>query len=627
MTANSELKKGFVLGVWQVLPDRGLLRDGDTEQHVEPLPMDVLVALAARQGDVVGPDVLVEEVWGGRPVTDEVITRCISLLRRGLGDDARHPSYIETVQRRGYRLKMPVELLQSPAAASASKGRGYLLPLVAGFAALALIIKLAFFFDQPVPGDGAPIRSVVVFPFACAGEAHLCFGFSEALTSTLYQVENLKVVKSREAYPEELSAEEVAASFNVDGVITGDVRQVGKKLQIASDLVDGRNGFLIWTNLYDGEEEHLFELQERLANDVYLSIRQDAGIRLAAPSRPASFAAFDKFTEGQYEFDKRSEKSIRRAIELFLESIELDPHYGPSYLMAAHAYLLLPDYDETTREEMFALATSLAERGIAMDGDMRIPANTLFGFMHHKRGEWAAASNAYQAALKGNTVFPITHQLYSRLLASTGRLDESLQQAQAARELDPDSAILISRLAMAYLWVDDLANAERYFERANRTDLESPIHELAFALMKIRQGKVDDARQWAKDGLQKYKLDYSWVDPVFDGFEDPSKRERSKAIVAEMSASGKLHPRVEIAVWAILGDGERALNVARLLEHGGEVFEADLLFIEQFRVLREMPGFLPLMDAIGMTAHWRSIGCQWQNGGLRCADGVGDTSG
>ena len=110
MTAYTELKKGFELGPWQVLPDRGLLRDGEEEQHVEPLPMDVLVVLASHPGEVVSPDLLIDEVWDGRPVTDEVITRCISVLRRSLGDDARNPTYIETVQKRGYRLKMPVKV-------------------------------------------------------------------------------------------------------------------------------------------------------------------------------------------------------------------------------------------------------------------------------------------------------------------------------------------------------------------------------------------------------------------------------------------------------------------------------------------------------------------------------------
>ena len=47
------LMRGFQMGPWTVLPERGLLKNGDDEKHIEPLVMDVLVALALRGGDVV----------------------------------------------------------------------------------------------------------------------------------------------------------------------------------------------------------------------------------------------------------------------------------------------------------------------------------------------------------------------------------------------------------------------------------------------------------------------------------------------------------------------------------------------------------------------------------------------
>jgi hypothetical protein len=37
MTTESDLRKGFVLGPWEVLPDRGLLRDGNKSEQLKPL--------------------------------------------------------------------------------------------------------------------------------------------------------------------------------------------------------------------------------------------------------------------------------------------------------------------------------------------------------------------------------------------------------------------------------------------------------------------------------------------------------------------------------------------------------------------------------------------------------------
>ena len=82
MPDKDKLMQGFQMGPWFVLPERGLLRLDDEETHLEPLVMDVLVALAECQGDVLSNDQLIDAAWGGRAVTDDVIVRCIAVLRR-----------------------------------------------------------------------------------------------------------------------------------------------------------------------------------------------------------------------------------------------------------------------------------------------------------------------------------------------------------------------------------------------------------------------------------------------------------------------------------------------------------------------------------------------------------------
>jgi hypothetical protein len=79
------------------------------ERVVEPKAMDVLVRLAARPGEVVSADELIASVWHGRPMGDNPVHRCISILRRALGDDAQRPRYIGTIPKRGYRLVAAVE--------------------------------------------------------------------------------------------------------------------------------------------------------------------------------------------------------------------------------------------------------------------------------------------------------------------------------------------------------------------------------------------------------------------------------------------------------------------------------------------------------------------------------------
>jgi len=143
LETNSEKpnRNGFVAGEWTVAPSRNLLVRGSEQVRVEPRVMDVLVHLAGRAGEVVSKEELVERVWEGRYVTDDVLTVTIYALRKALRDDARRPRYIETVSRRGYRWIAPPEsaaTATAPLEPRATRQRRVAFPAVAATVALAL---------------------------------------------------------------------------------------------------------------------------------------------------------------------------------------------------------------------------------------------------------------------------------------------------------------------------------------------------------------------------------------------------------------------------------------------------------------------------------------------------------
>jgi DNA-binding winged helix-turn-helix (wHTH) protein/tetratricopeptide (TPR) repeat protein len=79
-----------------------LLRD-NMPVALAPTPFAVLCALVRKPRSLLTKDALLDEVWGHQFVSESVLKTVISELRTVLGDDARHPRYIETVSRRGYR--------------------------------------------------------------------------------------------------------------------------------------------------------------------------------------------------------------------------------------------------------------------------------------------------------------------------------------------------------------------------------------------------------------------------------------------------------------------------------------------------------------------------------------------
>jgi DNA-binding winged helix-turn-helix (wHTH) protein/DNA-binding transcriptional ArsR family regulator len=99
----------FWLAGWLVQPSLNRLSFNDQVIHIEPKLMDVLVYLADNAGRVMSKIDISDAVWPDLFITESVITRSIAGLRRAFGDDAKDPTFIETISKRGYRLIAAVE--------------------------------------------------------------------------------------------------------------------------------------------------------------------------------------------------------------------------------------------------------------------------------------------------------------------------------------------------------------------------------------------------------------------------------------------------------------------------------------------------------------------------------------
>ncbi len=158
------MESPFRIGEWLVEPQRDQLIGPDQRIKVEPRAMQLLVYLAEHPGEVVPRDRILEEVWEGAFVSDEVLTSSIRKLRKWLGDDAKDPHFIQTVPGKGYRLNASVHwanLEESPGGApnqARQQGLRIVRWLVFALATVAMAAGLLswLFWREPTP---SPIRS------------------------------------------------------------------------------------------------------------------------------------------------------------------------------------------------------------------------------------------------------------------------------------------------------------------------------------------------------------------------------------------------------------------------------------------------------------------------------------
>ncbi len=101
--------KVFFFGDWQIDPAANSVRRGETLRALEPKAMDVLQQLCLQAGEVVSTEELLQRCWPGDSTGDNPLHKAINQLRRALDCDSAHPSYIETIRKRGYRAIAPVQ--------------------------------------------------------------------------------------------------------------------------------------------------------------------------------------------------------------------------------------------------------------------------------------------------------------------------------------------------------------------------------------------------------------------------------------------------------------------------------------------------------------------------------------
>ena len=621
MATFTDLRKGFDLGPWQVLPDLGLLRQGETEQRLEPMVMNVLVLLASGDGDVVTSDQIVEAVWAGRPTAPEAIVQKIKVLREKLGDDPKDPKFIHTIPKIGYRLVCAVVV---PEVVEPESARpffpAYVWPIVGGFLAIAVITIVVLGNRSGKLQRLASVNSVAVCPFqnmSTEADEPFVFGFREQLISTLSREPDLRIVKAS------CKDDTVPGNGLIDSMVTGSVQRAGGRVRITAKL-EARNGEILWSESIDGasqEVEEVFGLHERVANRVRIAILGESEFEITAPSRPVNIEAYDLYLLGDFAFSKRSESELNRAVEFFKEAIDRDPNFGPAYLGLANSYVLLADYPSTDVESMYEKAIETAKEGAESDPGIRDAVGTVYGFVDTKNFKWAEASKAFETAINSTTVYPTSHHWYSRFLANVGLLDQSLVQAKKAQEMDTASPILNARLGVAYHWLNDSENAEKYYSRAADQEVGSWIHNLAYTLFLMREQRLDEARQKAREALESYGQSTNWVDPVFAGImnaADPESLQSTVASISAAAASGALPPNIELTLWAYLEQSGKAMEAAWALQESGEYFEVEIIYLDEFRVLREHQEFPELLEALGLTDYWESIGCRWDGDRVIC---------
>jgi TolB-like protein/Tfp pilus assembly protein PilF len=460
-------------GLFEFDPRSGDLRKQGRKVRLEGQPVQILIKLLERPGELITRGELRRELWQADTFVnfEQSLNAAVKRLRQALGDSPGNPRFVETLARRGYRFIAPVSTPSSGVA--------------------------------PRPAPAPAIGSLAVLPFGNAetdpGTEYLADGITEALINHLSRLPALRVMARSTVFrykDKPVDPRSVGRKLGVDALLLGRVRQRGDALHVRTELVEVQNGWQLWGEQYNRRLADIFSVEEEISHEISDKLRfrltgEDRG-RLAK-RYTESTEAYQDYLRGRYHLNRLIEGGLKKSIECFQNAIQKDPNYALAYTGLADALGLVGVMGLVPAAEVMPKAKEAARRAVEIDDTLPEAHGSLASIFKNYDWDFVAAERELKRALDLNPNYANGHRLYASFLAALSRPEESLREIRLALDLDPFSLpIRVEAAYNSYM----AADYQHALQEALRTlDLEPQFAPAQSILSQIyeQQGRYEEA--------------------------------------------------------------------------------------------------------------------------------------
>ena len=468
----------FRVGEWLVEPDLNRISNARTVVSIEPKVLDVLLCLARSPGEVLSKEKILKTVWPDTFVSDGILSYSISELRKAFGDDAKNPTVIQTISRKGYRLIAPV-------------------------CGLASIQKL-----QP---------SIAILSFTDMSpekdQGYFCDGIAEEIINDLTQVTGLRVAARTSCFAFKGKDEDVRSigrKLGVATVLEGSVRKAGDQLRIAAQLINVEDGCHLWSERYERQMKDVFAIQDEISRSITATLR----ITLSPEERDAirkvptqDLRAYDYYLRGRQFYYQYKKKGIEFALRMYSQAIELDPGYALAYAgisdCCAFLYLYAGSH-ETHRAQADSASLMAIERN-----PESAEAYASRGVALALNGAYAEAEDAMEKAiLLGPRLFE-AYYYYARVAFVQGKHEKAIELYEKASQVHPadyQSPLLVAQIYADLGRDEEAEHARRRGVRIAEERLKLNPDDARALYMGanglVSLGEVDKGLEWARQAIE-----------------------------------------------------------------------------------------------------------------------------
>lgn len=349
--------------------------------------------------------------------------------------------------------------------------------------------------------------SIAVLPFdnmsSDPDQDYFADGVVEGLTAALSRIRSFFVIARNSAFAykgRHMNVIDIGRELGVGYVLEGSVQRAGGQLRITVQLIETTTGAHLWAEKYDGADSELFDLQDRITEQVAGALQpsiQKAEIDRSARKRPHDMGAYDYAMRAMRHVWMQEQHESARALELLESALEIDPDYPLALALSAWCWAQHTVYNWADDiEEIRARTLVMAERAAGFSGDDPLILSVL-GVVHTFARNFGTARILLERAIAidNNAAWALSRLGWLEVYADRPELAfQHFEHAMRLSPLDPMNFNNLVGMASAHQISGDYNTSADLYKRAL---MERPsafwIHRnLAPAL--LAAGRLEEAK-------------------------------------------------------------------------------------------------------------------------------------
>ncbi len=467
------------------------------------------------------------------------------------------------------------------------------------------------------------ITRLIVLPFRVLrpdpDTDFLAVSLPDAITGALAGLGSLVVRSSAAAARfagHDVDFRRLAVEADIDVVLTGSLVRAGQQVRVAAQLVDAREGTVLWSHAPHAALRDVFQLQDQLVDlivsslSLSLTAREHRTLKFDVPASPTAYEFFLRGNQLILAQGVTNAEHLHVAREFYERCLQEDPAYAPGWARLGRCYWLIGKGGDAPEDNVRKAETSF-QRALELNPELPLALN-LRALLEIDRGRAEDAMVGLLARARAGSSQPELHAALVQACRFCGLLEASVAAHERAQQLDRN---ILTSVDHTWWHLRDYGRALEYVQRRHYGEV-SITNRTMRALILSELGRTDEAIVEYRE-VEQAKLTEFFRDLVcmYRAVNESRRDEGLGAAERLLARSLDAETLWQIArVFAYFGEQARALALFGLsLERGFIIYRILTRQDPWLDALRSSPEFGSLLQRA--ESRYRAASAAFRNAG------------